>query len=992
MDAAAGPSLIAGRTAERARLLALVRSAVEGRPGAALLHGEAGVGKTSLVRSVVAEARRDGVQVLWGSGLRFDATDALLLPVSMALTRWLRESDPEDRAHVLEGVPEAGALLPSIGHGTTESAGVASRAVVIVEAVVDRILELGPVVFVVDDVQWADPASRDVLAYLIAGFSRQQLALVTTHRDEESGGSDNFRTWLADMRRMPSVSMMGIGRLDVEATRAQLTSLLGSRPPSILTEQVFARSQGNAYLTELLVSELDPASSTLPEQMPEALGAALLSAWNRLTPGARATTRFLAVGGRPAEVGTLREVVVDLTGDAALIVALHEAVDAGIVVVDKERAWFRHPLLADVLMDTFLPGEAASVHAAWARSLLRSQAVGIDEVRRQSALALHFEAAGDARGAFDASVRAAELAEQQQLTDEAARSLVRAAALWDRGAPAPDDTMALVALLERGGTLCNRSDRGAEAHALISRALNVVDQRAEPVLASRLLMGVMDLAWELGERDEQPAADAARAVDLASSAPDSPEYAEALVLLSANLRATFRGDEAAAVVEQAVGVARRSGSASALAMVFGARAATCADLNLADIDSQQGLTYALASGEDLSVGWAFVARANHLWRAGRVREMILLLREALDHAVTQGRGSRECSVLADNLLFVGDLLAAAEALRQGLSWSGKPNATIKLRLVGAVLASRQGNGQLATMHRARAYEVMPSLERRVGGASTAFLAEMMLAEADPESALSCLLDAKSAVRGDDLERLDEILVWGARAAADLVQTGADRRRPELVTRARKGLGDLIAFRGSLPGIPYLPRGNSDLVLPAMGALFHAERLRATGRGDLVAAWRAAATACKRADMRWDQHQALWRLGAELVGHHTARTEAAEVLRAAHRYATQQGATPLRNRIEEVAASGRITLTDPPVPPPRDVRPAAFAELTERESEILSYLLANRTNAQIASELVISAKTVSVHVSNILRKTSTTSRQEVAALAVRLAWETPRRAL
>ena len=84
---------LAGRVTERASLVALVRRAVEGRPGAVLVHGEAGVGKTSLVRSVADEVRADGVQVLWGSGLRFDAAEAMLLPITMALDRWLRDAD-----------------------------------------------------------------------------------------------------------------------------------------------------------------------------------------------------------------------------------------------------------------------------------------------------------------------------------------------------------------------------------------------------------------------------------------------------------------------------------------------------------------------------------------------------------------------------------------------------------------------------------------------------------------------------------------------------------------------------------------------------------------------------------------------------------------------------------------------------------------------------------------------------------------------------------
>ena len=66
-------------------------------------------------------------------------------------------------------------------------------------------------------------------------------------------------------------------------------------------------------------------------------------------------------------------------------------------------------------------------------------------------------------------------------------------------------------------------------------------------------------------------------------------------------------------------------------------------------------------------------------------------------------------------------------------------------------------------------------------------------------------------------------------------------------------------------------------------------------------------------------------------------------------------------------------------------PAAFTGLTARETEVLAYLVANRTNAEIAEALFISEKTVSVHVSNLLRKTDTESRREVGALARRVGW-------
>jgi DNA-binding NarL/FixJ family response regulator len=77
------------------------------------------------------------------------------------------------------------------------------------------------------------------------------------------------------------------------------------------------------------------------------------------------------------------------------------------------------------------------------------------------------------------------------------------------------------------------------------------------------------------------------------------------------------------------------------------------------------------------------------------------------------------------------------------------------------------------------------------------------------------------------------------------------------------------------------------------------------------------------------------------------------------------------------------------PSQRETAASPFTALTKRELEVLTHLVAGRTYAEIASALFISEKTVSVHISNLLRKTGTSSRREVAALAMRLGEPTAR---
>ena len=240
------------------------------------------------------------------------------------------------------------------------------------------------------------------------------------------------------------------------------------------------------------------------------------------------------------------------------------------------------------------------------------------------------------------------------------------------------------------------------------------------------------------------------------------------------------------------------------------------------------------------------------------------------------------------------------------------------------------------------------------------------------------------VNAVDLRVVDELMVWGARAAADLVERASDDRDQTAVQAHREALTRLVKTRATLPGIAFQPSGPDDTVQPARAALFAAESGRADGVEDQTLLWREAVAACAEAGLGWDLQVSSWRLASALIQSGTSHVEAATLLRDVHAYAVQQGATPLQTRVEELAASARISLTAPLVPA-SDAVPAAFTALTAREREVLGHLVANRTNAEIGQALFISEKTVSVHVSNLLRKTETPSRREVAALARRVGW-------
>ena len=975
---------IVGRTKERGILGAAIRGAVEGRPCAVFVHGEAGVGKTRMVRAVCDEMATRGVTVLWGRCMRFGAVDAPYVPLIGALEGWAESAEPPERSEVLGAVPAAGELLPSLGGRASDSA---VRLLSVVDALIQAIASHGPTVLVLDDVQWADLASRDALAYLVAGFRTQQLAVLTTYRDEELMSGDPMYTWLADLRRLPSVTDVLLDRLSRDESEQQLALLLGGLPHRALVDQVVRRSDGNPYLTELLVQGLTSAAEGLPADLAAELTGALLAAWHRLSPPAREVMRLMAVAGRPSSIDDLREVgAARGIGRESLTIALAEATSAGISVVQgPDTCWFRHPLLAELLDATFVPGEAEPVHAAWARALESRAVSGLDELQRQSDLALHYERARELADCLEASLRAADLAKAVRSPREEAVHLRRAARLWPIVHRGDDhERESEMDLLERVARANDLVGDGEVSFGAWSRALELVDERTDPLRACRLLGRWADSAWATGRTEGRPIAQAEQAVELSRPFPDSAEYAGALAYLSWCEWWSNELELSRAYAEEAVQAAHRSGSKRALSFAYAVRGNWDVHGERSDADTAEGLRFAMLTGDPELTFRVLVIRQNYLLRWGRLTECVEITRLFLQVALHAGALSVAgftAGLLAHDLLMLGHLPESGMVIREGLSVAAMPNASAMVRLAATSLSVRRGELDVAGMHLQRAKELMPDVEQVAGLSAQPVLAEYLLSTGRAEEALDLLSRTIGALSADTRDA-DELLIWGARAAAELMEAARDRRDNAGARRAEVAFDNLLAARRDMMPAPFEAAGPEDLVQPAMEALFIAESARFTAAKPTSAVWAEAARRCAAAGLRWDEAIALFRWAQASLDEGTPRVSAAVPLRSAYRFAVETGAMPLRRQVETLAALARIRLEEPAATTPAEP-PAPLGSLTHREREILSHLVAGRTYAEIAQALFISEKTVSTHVSNLLHKTGTSSRREVAALAVRL---------
>ena len=987
-NVASGP--FAGRVTERRLLHEILSASAEGVPAAVLVHGEAGVGKTRLVRNVSEQYRADGHEVLWGTCVRFGAASVPFAPVIQALDSWALHVGPAVHTAVFEGCDELSTLLPSMGMGVSEVP--ASRLLPVVDRVVQRIVDRQATVIVIDDLQWADVSSLDVLAYLITGFRGQNLALMAMIREEDRPAGHPLHGWLADMRRLPGVSELMLARLDADETTEQINQILGRPATEELVVDVLARSGGNAYLTELLVRDLQPDARGVPSEPPQALREALLARWHSLSEPARLLTQVLAVGGRPTTFETLSAVAESAVRAQELPVLVREAVDAGVVQVAGDQTyWFRHPLLAEVLLATLTAHDLTPVHAAYADALGAIAATRPDLAAGLSAdLAVHHERAGHFDQAFEFSIRAADFAHVLHASNVEATHLTRACALWDR---VPEEvhgsTEDRIALLLRTSRVGEQAG-GLESTELLDQAISLVDRQRQPLLASTLLAERGNIAWGLDPSNSQVRPELFEAAQLTEPFPDSPERSYALVCLSeAQLWDVHTPELPAHIwgqVQEAVEVAQRSGSGSAMAHALGTRARYLLwdDRPLESLrDAEASYELARRFGHLTSMNGAAIWRANALWSLGRIAEVAQQGQADVKELFGLGSSQWGCflaGMAADVLIELGRWAECDELLREALAArpSGIPGA--KVRLIAARLAARRGQASIAQQHLDRALELVPI--HFVGLEGPLVRLELLVGRGESELALGLFRPVLKELLAFGVDQYTElILVWGARAAADMAEGARDRRDVETEQEAIRLLDELLATVVATP----LPRGGLSAEDVAYRATTVAETSRCHGSTGQVVAWERAATCCQAIGFRWFEAMAQWRLAQALLSEGAARSLVAEPLRQAHSTALELGAAPLVEETLLLATIARIRLDEPDGPLRRNDPdpPRALATLTSREREVLSHLVAGRTNAEIARDLFISDKTVSVHVTNLMRKTATSSRVEAAALARRL---------
>jgi DNA-binding CsgD family transcriptional regulator len=417
-----------------------VQDAAAGRGSLVLVAGEAGIGKSSLLREL---RERTGERVTF----LIAACEPLSVPVPLAPVR---------------------ELVEAAGGGDLIDLGSDDR-LVLVRRVASVLAERAPVVAVIEDVHWADPLTLDLMRLLVRRAPQMAAAIIATFRDDEAAANPELGLLLGDLTSAPGVRHIRLRPLSQAAVR----ELAG--PSGLDVGELVRATGGNPFL----VVESVAAGDRLPASVRDAA----LARAGRLSRAGREVADAAAVLGQRFDYALLDAVVAGSTK------AVEEALARGVLVAESTRLGFRHELIREAIEASISPPRLAELHARVVSALV-SQAGVVDNAR----LAHHAELAGlhheACRYATLASVEADRLGAPLQARLQAERALRLGEDLAD------PDRYELLIRYSRAANFT--STRYEDAVWGAEQALAVAERLGDPLRQAHALGA---LAWALWSFD-----------------------------------------------------------------------------------------------------------------------------------------------------------------------------------------------------------------------------------------------------------------------------------------------------------------------------------------------------------------------------------------------------------------------------------------------------------------------------------------------------------
>jgi class 3 adenylate cyclase/tetratricopeptide (TPR) repeat protein len=472
---------LVAREAELAHVVAALEAVVDGTGRLLLLGGESGVGKTRLAQEATLEARNRGFLIATGRCYEPQQT-VPYYPFLEAMSRAYSATTVAVRVELPERWPEVARLVPDqpIGVKVVPASGLREdqqRLFWQVTGFLHALAERQPIAVLLDDLQWADSASLDLLQHLARHTRGSRVLLLGTYRDIEVSAPHPFEAVLRDLGREHLAERISVRRLSSEGTAALLAASFGLEQVSQeFADMLYARTDGNPFFTVEILRDLVERGDLYQESerwqrrdqgdivLPETIRSVLTQRLARLSSPTRTILQEASVLGQTFSYPDLE--AMSTQGAEAVEVALQEAQAAALVrEVGPDSCAFQHVLIQQALYGELTARRKVRLHRAAGAAL--EQLGERERERRIAELAYHFARTDNLPRTLEYSMQAAERAREAGARREEAALLGQAL----EAAQQMEELQLVVDLHARRGQAFNAAAMWSDASRELETAL-----------------------------------------------------------------------------------------------------------------------------------------------------------------------------------------------------------------------------------------------------------------------------------------------------------------------------------------------------------------------------------------------------------------------------------------------------------------------------------------------------------------------------------------
>ncbi|GBL44807.1 adenylate cyclase [Sulfuriferula multivorans] len=570
IGAASDTTPFVGRSNEYGLLIGLIARLTAGAGYTVLIEGEPGIGKSRLLREVTRYAHAQDLPTLATNCYEIERAMPYQ-PVIGLVTRALdRVSDAALRAMSPVSLAELAALVPEVGERIPDlpqlSKDFPEARQARLSRAVDQLLEASrggrPAVFMVDDIQWADDASAQVLHYLARHAAQRAVLVIYAYRDEAVDSDERFAQLVEGLRRDTDARRVPLARLDYADTESLVAALADANLgiPG-LAERLHRETEGNPFFLMSILQSLSDgetqleSASSAPGLLPDALRAAVRVRLAHVPKAIRPLLETAAVLGRRFDFDTLLDVTRE--PETPLLDAVEAFVKRRLLREEPEGGVydFSHDKLREVLYRDIGGARRRLLHQSVAEALERRGEDATHE--RDAELAEHYERAHVWSKALHYLVLAGEHSQTLFAMRDALHWLDRAVALFEAH-PESLDARQRLAIYEQRGAARAQAGQTQGAVADMRRVIDVLRAGGERAKTRDALIQ-LGMAYRRADQYEAATACLTEALTESRAMNDERHAADTLYHLGTVAWSTGQNDQAIGFHQQAVDICERTG-------------------------------------------------------------------------------------------------------------------------------------------------------------------------------------------------------------------------------------------------------------------------------------------------------------------------------------------------------------------------------------------------------------------------------------------------